>query len=406
MAVFGPKQVLVVPTAEREWATVQSTLETLPGVESVTTAQSMVDAIRLAAVSPPDAVVAGSPDLLDPTCSIFTRLCERLGPRGTFTVIADDFAPDQLLVLWQAGVSGYLRWADLTGDVMSSILAALVVGGIAGASQSIRSLLAVPAKELTEQEQSNFFHLNAERTEQQIAKKERWATAEELITMVAHDLRNYLSPLKLRIQLLQRQACQEYPGTGELELRQLAIGVDRIGCLVDDLLDVARLDQGLLTLRKKRIDLAALVHEACAALRTPAQAIDVETPAELVLYGDAERLRQVMHNLLANAVQHSPIAKPVHVTLDQDESGVPPQAVVTVADQGAGIPDELLPHIFDRFRQGPGSTGLGIGLHVASRIATAHGGSLTVDSTAGQGTRFRLAVPLEPPEDVGLPLIV
>jgi signal transduction histidine kinase len=113
-----------------------------------------------------------------------------------------------------------------------------------------------------------------------------------------------------------------------------------------------------------------------------------------VVTADPDRLRQVLANLVANAVRYSPPGAPVLVEVGREPGAEAERALVTVADQGPGIPADLLPRLFERFAPGPGSNGLGLGLYLANRIAAAHGGSLTVDTALGKGTRFRLALPL------------
>ncbi|HVF99970.1 MAG TPA: ATP-binding protein, partial [Chloroflexia bacterium] len=113
---------------------------------------------------------------------------------------------------------------------------------------------------------------------------------------------------------------------------------------------------------------------------------------------DPSRIRQALENLLANAVKYSPKLLPVHIvvraeTREHAEGEVQEWAVISVHDEGPGIPASLLPTLFTRFSAGPGSTGLGLGLYLAHSIATAHSGTLTVQSEPGQGTRFVMSLP-------------
>jgi signal transduction histidine kinase len=117
----------------------------------------------------------------------------------------------------------------------------------------------------------------------------------------------------------------------------------------------------------------------------------------MVVIADADRVRQSLENLLANAVKYSPPGKAVHVSISAEHEAAA-FAVVEVSDEGPGIPPELLPRLFERFSAGPDSTGLGLGLHLAHCITRAHGGELVVQSSAGNGTRFRLMLPLGVPK--------
>jgi two-component system OmpR family sensor kinase len=109
---------------------------------------------------------------------------------------------------------------------------------------------------------------------------------------------------------------------------------------------------------------------------------------------DPNRIRQALENVLSNAIKFSPLGAAVAVELDVESAGAGCCAVVTVSDQGPGIPPELFPRLFDRFARGPGSSGLGIGLYLASRIVAAHGGMLTADPNSTVGARFQMKLPL------------
>jgi two-component system, OmpR family, sensor kinase len=158
---------------------------------------------------------------------------------------------------------------------------------------------------------------------------------------------------------------------------------------------VTRLDRGLFTLDRRSVDLVPLVQAAADAFRFPGMEVDVQSPPELVALVDAERVRQLLENLMANAVQHSPQGTPVVVELRTEDGPDGRRALITVTDWGPGIPPEIMPRVFHRFVSGANSRGLGIGLHLARGIAAAHGGDLAVDSAPGQ-TRFTLSLPMEP----------
>jgi two-component system OmpR family sensor kinase len=115
----------------------------------------------------------------------------------------------------------------------------------------------------------------------------------------------------------------------------------------------------------------------------------------LVLVADPDRLRQALENVLANALQHSPVGAAVGVAIVREQRSDGLWAVVSVQDQGPGIAPELLPRLFTRFAAGPQSVGLGLGLYLAHSIAAAHGGTLTVASTPGAGDCFQFALRLE-----------
>ncbi|TMA99112.1 MAG: GAF domain-containing sensor histidine kinase [Deltaproteobacteria bacterium] len=193
----------------------------------------------------------------------------------------------------------------------------------------------------------------------------RRAVAEELITVLAHDLRNYLSPIRARLHLLR--------GRSERDHRKD--------------------DQGIFRVDIQPIDLTGLAHEIAKVLSTPEHQIIVDAAEETVVAADAQRVQQCVENLVANAVQHSPHGAAVNVMVRIERRDDRDWGCLEVRNEGPGIPAELIPRIFDRFTAGPGSHGLGLGLYLAQRIAVAHGGELTADSSAGKGARFLLRLP-------------
>jgi two-component system OmpR family sensor kinase len=238
----------------------------------------------------------------------------------------------------------------------------------------------------------------AELTEQiatEAREQGRRVAADELIATLAHDLGNLLAPVKGRIDLIQRRARREDRQPDLRDVEEAGRAVDRVVSLVADLLDSSRLEQGLFALNRQPADLVALVRETCAALATNTVPIRVDVSRQdVVLSVDPNRIRQVLENVVSNAIKFSPVGATVVVELDVESSGTECWAVVTVSDQGPGIPPELFPRLFDRFARGPGSSGLGIGLYLASRIVAAHGGTLTADPTTTIGARFQMKLPL------------
>lgn len=225
-------------------------------------------------------------------------------------------------------------------------------------------------------------------------KQARRKAAEELITVLAHDMANHLLPLQARIQLIQRRAARKQEPEDLRDATGAAASLRSLTRLINDLLDVGRLDQGLFTLRPQPVDLTGLVRELAATASTPERPVHFDAPEELVTVADPDRVRQVLENLVANALKHSPPGRPVDIGVRTQPRAEGPCVRVTVSDQGPGIPAEQVPTLFERFTRGPGSTGLGIGLYLARRIAEAHGGTLEVVSTSSAGTRFELTLPV------------
>ncbi len=234
-----------------------------------------------------------------------------------------------------------------------------------------------------------------ERQQREAAAQARQLVAEELVTVLAHDLGNYLTPLMGTIHLLGRRAARDGRPTDVKLSDQAARSVARLHRLTTDLLDASRVEQGLLQLRRQPVDLADLIRTTTDALRTPQLTMAVEGLDELIADVDPDRIQQALENLLHNARTHAP-GSPISVTLRQEERDTGAWAVVRVQDQGPGIAPAVLDSLMMRFVRGTQSKGLGLGLYLAHRIMEAHSGALTVESQLGHGTTFQLAVPVEP----------
>jgi signal transduction histidine kinase len=237
--------------------------------------------------------------------------------------------------------------------------------------------------------------------EQLRAEREQLAEAgrhkDEFLALLGHELRNPLAPVRnaLRVMRLQHPDPAAEPLRALME-RQIA----KLTLVVDGLLDMARVAQGKIRLRKERVDLAALVRAAAEAARPPAEenrhrlAVDVP-PGPLVVEADPTRLEQVLGNLLDNAIQFTPPGGRIDVAAEPDGAG----AVVRVRDSGIGIPAALLPHVFDLFTQAgrvPGrpAEGLGVGLTLVRRLVELHGGTVEAQSAGpGQGSEFVVRLP-------------
>lgn len=170
-----------------------------------------------------------------------------------------------------------------------------------------------------------------------------------------------------------------------------------MGVLVEDLLLLARLDQGR-SLARSPVDLVQVASDAVADLRVVEadRPIDLEGGGRVVVSGDEARLRQVAANLLSNARLHTPSGTPVHVRVRASHA----TAVLEVADEGPGLASEESQRVFERFyRADPSrsraSGGIGLGLSIVSAIAGAHGGVATVESAPGSGATFRVELPLD-----------
>ncbi|EPX63570.1 two-component hybrid sensor and regulator [Cystobacter fuscus DSM 2262] len=222
----------------------------------------------------------------------------------------------------------------------------------------------------------------------------RRTAAEELITVLAHDLGNHLTPMRIRLELIHRRAAREkaVPYLRDVEAAEQSLKA--LSQLISDLLDVGRLEQGLFTLQQYPVDLVALAEEVAQVASTPGKEVQLTGMQELVAQADPARLRQALANLVANAQKYSPVDLPVNIDVNRQQREDGAWALISVKDQGPGIAPEVMPRLFERFSKGPGSKGLGLGLYLVRSIAEAHGGTLTVRSELGKGALFVLALPL------------
>jgi signal transduction histidine kinase len=164
---------------------------------------------------------------------------------------------------------------------------------------------------------------------------------------------------------------------------------------VEDLGTLAHTEGGTLTLQKAPTDLGVLVEDVAVSLQPEADArevaIQVTAPPGLPLVDvDALRLREVLFNLISNALRYSPAGQAVTVEVSIDNQAIR----IQVRDRGAGISAADLPHIFERFHKGATSTGSGLGLTIAHNLVAAHGGTLRAESGEGEGTVMTVILPL------------
>jgi two-component system, OmpR family, sensor kinase len=227
----------------------------------------------------------------------------------------------------------------------------------------------------------------------EVAEHARRLEAEEIVTIMAHDLRNYLTPLRGRLELLRRRVQRERQDllVREVEaIDQTALRLDR---LVSDLLDVERLKQGVFALYPQEVDLVKLVEEVVPIWRTPDHPIQIQAPERMMVVADPDRIQQVVENLLANATTHADVQTSISVVITQGQRADEPSAQITVTNQGQRMPLALLRSRFRPFTKGSHSQGLGLGLYISQRIAQAHRGILSVRTEGETTTHVMLSIP-------------
>ena len=235
-------------------------------------------------------------------------------------------------------------------------------------------------------------HHELEQQNEELRESERMKT--ELVSIVSHELRTPLaSVLGFTALLLKREfdpaTRRHYLGIVDAQARRLA-------ALLEDFLDVQRIEHEGVDLAAEKVDLADLLHEQAQlfAAQSPKHRLEVDVQGEpLTVRGDPGRLAQVVGNLLSNAIKYSPDGGKVEVRALRSGEGVR----VAVIDEGLGIPEDQQDRIFTKFFRGDASatgiTGTGLGLAVSREIVEAHGGRIGFDSDPGEGTTFWLELP-------------
>jgi PAS domain S-box-containing protein len=221
---------------------------------------------------------------------------------------------------------------------------------------------------------------------------------DEFLTVLSHELRSPLNPILGWTQLLQTRRLDETKTIAALEIIERNV---KTQCrLIDDLLDMARVLRGKLSLNAAPVNLLGLIKSAIDTVQTAAIAKSIQINPVLwdigQVSGDNVRLQQIVWNLLTNAVKFTPSGGRIDIRLEQIDN----QAQITIIDTGKGISLDFLPHIFESFRQEDASVtrkhgGLGLGMAIVYQLVKAHGGTVTADSPGeGKGATFTVRLPL------------
>jgi signal transduction histidine kinase len=222
---------------------------------------------------------------------------------------------------------------------------------------------------------------------------------DEFLATLSHELRTPLTAMLGWVHLLRNGQLESAQVTRALEVLDRNTRAQAL--LINDLLDVSRIVTGKLRLDLRPVSLAPIIHAALETVRPAAEARTIEWEVQIdpkvgVVSGDATRLQQVVWNLLSNAVKFTPRGGQVAVGLEARGD----EAVLRVRDNGQGLTAELVPHVFERFRQGDSTTtrvhgGLGLGLAIVRHLVEMHGGTVEASSPGkGQGSTFTVKLPL------------
>jgi len=223
------------------------------------------------------------------------------------------------------------------------------------------------------------------------------SSSKQFVADASHELRTPLAVLRGELENLAQDA--QLKTTTRETLGSALEEVDRLAEIVEGLLALSRLDTGEAQSERERFDLAGLVATTADQMGLLAEdkhiSVVCDCATRVMIEGDKARLKQVIVNLLDNAIKYTPNGGRIKLKIAQEEGN----AVLDVADDGIGIPSEALPHVFKRFFRVDGSRsrdqgGAGLGLSIVKSICDAHGARVEVSSTPGQGSRFRIRQPL------------
>lgn len=225
---------------------------------------------------------------------------------------------------------------------------------------------------------------------------------DEFLSIASHELKTPLTPLKLQLQMLARQVKRNDLNNLSPEKLLNIVGsadkqMERLGKLIEDLLDVSRITSGKLTLNVEKVNLGDMIKEVIVQysnhLKDAVKKIELVSTPDIEALVDKVRMEQVLINLLTNAAKYAP-GKPIQVGLEKLED----RARIFVTDHGPGISEIDQTRIFNRFERAKGTesvAGLGLGLYISQQIITAHMGKIWVESELGKGSTFNLEIPLK-----------
>jgi PAS domain S-box-containing protein len=290
-------------------------------------------------------------------------------------------------------LDGAVRWIHAKGSATFENGQPVRMAGIA-LDITDRRIIEAERERLLAQEQRAHAEADAARAEAQATNRAK----DEFIALVSHELKNPLNSILGYARLLQ---------SGRMNSKETAKAIDAIirntmstSRLTEDLLDISRIVSGKLSLETVETELAEVIEAAVNDARPAAEAKGIEIsvailPINAEFTGDPMRLQQVVMNLLTNAIKFTPAGGWVSVTLRRECK----QAEIVVSDTGQGISPELLPHIFDRFRQADDDStkkkGLGLGLAIVRHLVELHGGTVEARSEGeGRGAAFTVRLPL------------
>lgn len=218
---------------------------------------------------------------------------------------------------------------------------------------------------------------------------------DDFISIASHELKTPVTSLKASLQLLDRMKDDPKPQVLPRLIEQSNRSMEKITSLIEDLLNVSRMNEGQLRLNKTTFTIAELLVGCCDHVRAAGKHdLIIQGDESLTIYADEHRIDQVVVNLVNYAVKYAPNSKEIYFMIAVEDN----MAKVSVKDDGPGIAPEKQAHLFDRYYQATGggfqNSGLGLGLYISSEIISRHGGKMGVESELGKGSTFWFTLPL------------
>jgi signal transduction histidine kinase len=345
-------------------------------------------------------------------CQIFRRMSDvarRLSTDAGLLLFAEEALEDPALRALVAMLEAQEPWSDIPIVVMTSggetTFASLRVlkafepfGNVTLLERPFRPITLVSTVQVALRSRRRQFQVRLLLEQQREATRVR----DEFISIASHELKTPLTSLKLHTQINKRIIGSASGPDDQMPVARFQKYVnvsgqqlDRLARLVEDMLDVSRINAGKLLLSKSEVDLAELAHEVAERIGPQVSGagcrLTVDADAPCIGQWDRYRVEQVIINLLTNALRYG-AGKPIHLGVrDTSES-----AVLVVRDEGVGIAPEDQKRIFERFERAPQARnieGLGLGLYICHQIVLGHGGTIAVESTLGEGSSFTVVLP-------------
>lgn len=223
----------------------------------------------------------------------------------------------------------------------------------------------------------------------------------DFVSMAAHELRTPITSLKGYIFVMMRKYKQDLSEEQNTFLIRMNIATQRLAGLVENLLNVARIEKGAMSLHTEKVDWLSLVGEVVKELKDQAlekkQELVLDTPDQPIpaLMVDKFRIIEVLTNLIANAINYTPTERTIRIWFEKSDKEV----ITHIQDEGEGIPAQAIPHLFTKFfrvsgKLEMGSKGTGLGLFITKSIIAMHNGRIWVESEVGKGSTFSFALPI------------